>query len=288
MSKREHKREELFQHRVSAIRKCIELGRTLQKDYPEIADLYRNGMFQGEISDQLGTASHYGVSQKVAKNAVGYAITGSGEMWDLKPYGGLISEEERKNIAKQHKQRNNQILYEQHKGAHGRTLEQRIAHGHKGGTNAFAQNKGIHGRSLEQMRADGIKGGRSSYEQGKGIHAQTPEERKKIGLIGGEKVYKEGKGIHARTPEQMTKHGQMGGLKATISKGQVPWEDEEKQFVYGLSQNPDYQRGIRTDLEKINKEVNDRWHDGRKIRTNNAISIVIRRIKISLLEQDRS
>ena len=95
--------KELSGEQFGAITRGISLGRTLQEDHPEIADIY--GYYsQRDIPKMLEIQSEYGVGDNVAVNGVRYAIRGHEGSFGIEGYIGLISKEERKKIEKERKQ----------------------------------------------------------------------------------------------------------------------------------------------------------------------------------------
>ena len=115
-------------NQVRGITKSIELGRTLQEDYPEIAILYRNNTTQ-DIVERLDIQAAYGVNPEVARKGVQYAIAGHDGFSGKKAYPGLIGKRERKRIAQKHIEENGHKSYQERKGIHGRTLEEMQKHG---------------------------------------------------------------------------------------------------------------------------------------------------------------
>ena len=96
--------KELSTEQFGAITRGIELGRTLQKDHPEIAVIYGYHP-QTDISKMLDIQSEYGVSDEVARAGVHRAINGHEEGFGIESYVGLISdEEERERIGREHKE----------------------------------------------------------------------------------------------------------------------------------------------------------------------------------------
>ena len=97
--------EDLSPDQYSAIRRTIELGRTLTKERPEIAELYRKGNSLPTIMEELDIQSNYNVGENVAFNGVYRAITGHGGGFGLNSYEGLIpNPEEREILGKEHMQ----------------------------------------------------------------------------------------------------------------------------------------------------------------------------------------
>ena len=83
------------------------MGRILQRNHPEIAELYIGS--KGSLSkvvEKLDVQSKYDVFNSVAMTGVFYAINGHEEGFGIESYVGLISEEERKRIKEKHKNEN--------------------------------------------------------------------------------------------------------------------------------------------------------------------------------------
>jgi len=232
--------KEFSKEQVGAITRSIKLGRTLQKEHPEIADIY--GYYsQTDIPNMLDIQSKYSVGDSVARTGVFYAINGYEEGFGIEGYVGLITdEEELKRLGREHMVQGGQ------KG------------GQKGGLKLFEQRKGIHGRTAEQMSKDG----------------------REAGLIGGQTTYEQGIGVHGRTAEQHSEDS----LKGAIAKGQTPWDDEEKEFAYILSQEPEYQRGSRANNELIALELNILYHDCKEVRSTKAVQVQLTRYRKYLVD----
>ena len=83
----------LLNEQFGAISQSINLGRTLQKEHPEIADIY--GYYsQVDIPEMLDIQSKYGVGDDIAMNGVHFAIIGHEEGFGIESYVGLITDEE--------------------------------------------------------------------------------------------------------------------------------------------------------------------------------------------------
>lgn len=63
--------------------------------------------------------------------------------------------------------------------------------------------------------------------------------RSSNGKRNGLRVYKEGKGLFARTREQHREAGRKAGKKATLSKGETPWEEIELAALYRIAAEPE-------------------------------------------------
>lgn len=139
---RKLEREQLF-----ALFSEIKLGLTIQRDHPEIAGWWRNGVFVPEIVNHLGLCEQYGVTQKVAEESVRFSLSGHDGRAEPK-YGGLISdEEERAKIAQIHVVNNGVIngkyIRDKKLGVHGRSFAEMSAHGKEGGriSGAYIRDK---------------------------------------------------------------------------------------------------------------------------------------------------
>ena len=93
---------------ISDTKKSINLGRILQRNHPEIAELYIGS--KGSLSkvvEKLDIQSKYDVFNYVALDGVCYAIVGHEEGFRIEGYVGLITdEEERERIKEKHKNEN--------------------------------------------------------------------------------------------------------------------------------------------------------------------------------------
>jgi hypothetical protein len=97
---------ELTNEQFTAIRRSIDLGRTLREDIPEIGDLFREGNYLSTISEELNIISRYGVTDNVAMFGVHHAISGHDGSFNLDSYVGLIpDEDERKRLGRKQRQK---------------------------------------------------------------------------------------------------------------------------------------------------------------------------------------
>ena len=236
-----------------AIRRSGEVGKRLQEDFPEIADRYRNGMTQPEISLEYCIQELYDTtSRDVARIAISYALRG----YDFGgiSYPGLIeADEERRNIGLEHNRENGKAAYEMGKGIHGMTAEQQSEHSKA----LYEMGKGINGMTTEQRRENGRKNGKAAYEKGKGIHGLTAEQRSE------------------------------NSRKNVIARGLVPWvlaEETNEHYTfsevetaYRLAQCPEYRRGSLIKNAKIADELNVIFHNEGPVRKGIAVGIQLSR-----------
>ena len=219
---------ELTKEQITAIKRGVGLGRTLQKDYPEIADLYRQGYTLQKIVEKLDIKSHYNVSNNVACSGVHRAITGYHSNPKDGFYDGLMDDNERESISRKHIQKN----------------------GVKVGYMFLKERKGLFGITPKQLAEAGRKGGHKAgtklYREKRGIHGRTPEQHR----------------------EDSKKGARKGGLKSAIARGFVLWTEEELALAYQLSQQPKYQyhkgqyKG-KSNLIKIIEELTKRGYPRR-------------------------
>jgi len=269
----------LAPEQMSAIKKSKEVGIALAEDYPEIEDDYRNKMTRLAIVKKHMIMERYSISsEKVAVGAVHYALKELISKEELKELEimhrrqagqttykrgrGIHAQtpEERSRLGKIGGYKGGKIIYEQKIGIHGMTYEERAKLGKKSGQKNYEEGKGIFGLTREELVEIGKKGGRAAYEQKKGAHALPPEKLAEIRKKAGQTTYKRGRGIHTLTSEEKSKAGKMGGIKSVILRGQALWDDEQKETLFKLAQDPEnqYDTKFRTkspDFKKIQKKM---------------------------------
>lgn len=228
--------QDLNPQQYAAILRSIRLGRTLQIDHPNIAELYRQGDSQDGLVRKLNLEDNYGVTRFVAMTAIHYALKGHDKEFvgsDLSNYDGLMTAEEMEDLAKKH---NSASARELHK-----------------------QKKGMFGRDKQKHSQDSIHAGNITLEKRVGIHAQSNEEKKKAGLK---------------------------GLK---TQGNLPYSDEEIEYAYALTLNEEYQHSPESafgriigkpNMSLIASELNQKYHNGKQIRTVRAVEAAISRYKL--------
>lgn len=131
-------RKDLPVGQLLAIRRSLEVGVQLQRDFPEVAEDYRGGMSISKIVDKYNLSLKYGISKKIATQSVHRALRGyKGGFLRLDSYEGLIEESELEKLAREHWSRRGSeagtILYEKGLGIFSRTREQMIEDCKKGG-----------------------------------------------------------------------------------------------------------------------------------------------------------
>jgi len=242
--------KELSNEQNRAITRGIKLGRTLQKEHPEIAVMYGD-YSQGKISEMLDIQSNYAVSDSVAITGVRHAIGGHENSFGIEGYVGLIPDEgERKKLEEWHK----------------------VAGGKKSGQKTYEQGVGVHGRTPEQHSEDS----RNGYKNG--LANRTPEQHSEDSRNG----YKNG--LANRTPEQLSEDGRNGA----IARGQTLWTDDEKEFAYMLSQKQEYQhpKGSnnpgKPNNELIALELNMEFHNCDEVRSTPAVGVRLSKHRKSL------
>jgi hypothetical protein len=157
--------KELSNEQFGAIKRSINLGRTLQKEHPEIAVIYRY-YSQRDIPEMLDIQSEYGVGDGVARTGIRYAINGHEGSFGIEGYVGLITDEgEREWLGREHN----------------------VQSSRKAGRKKYEQRVGIHGRTAEQMSEDARKSAIA-----KGQTPWTDEEKEYAYMLSQEQEYQRG------------------------------------------------------------------------------------------------
>jgi len=90
---------------IIGIQRTAKLGRDLQETYPEIAELYADGMSVRQIALKLGLLQEYQQRLDRCARAVSYALHGWGGSKNIPAYSGMMTEEEILAISKEHRTR---------------------------------------------------------------------------------------------------------------------------------------------------------------------------------------
>ena len=226
---------------LGAIRLAAEIGDDIRKNYPEIAEEYRSGLTAPKLVARHGFDRRYGVSRQVAIDAVRNAIRGySGPCHDH--YDGLIADRsERENLAVAHNSQTGTELYEQKRGIHAMTREQKVAAGRKGG----------------------LIRGPLSYELRIGCHALSPEALRE----------------HCRRIAPLG--GKAGGAASVVARGLVPYTPAspgrvaEIEFAFRLAADPRYLGPVRANFRRMAEKVNEVFHAGNPYYTRTTLKIAL-------------
>ena len=132
--------------------------------------------------------------------------------------------------------------YEERKGIHSLTFDQRSEIGRRGGQKTYEEKIGIFSISVEERKEIGRKSGKKCYDEKKGIHAMTFEEKSKHSQKIGKKSYEEKKGIHAQSIEERKKLG-----KNTSSQ---KWMCNETGYISTPGGLSSYQKKRKIDTSK--------------------------------------
>jgi len=184
---------------MSAIELGISLGQKIQADFPEIGSLYKEGSTLSMLISKFNLVSYLGVNFKVAETAVYRALKGYDghiKILDLKPYLGLLSEEELTFFGKEHN------------------------------------------------RISGLEVAQKLMEEKRGIFSFTKEQQ-----------------------DEARKN-------SILACGNVPYSQEELNFIENLASNPQYQKGSLAKVAEIASEVNLKFHEGNDVRKPRSISKV--------------
>ena len=158
------------------------------------------------------------------------------------PYQGLIADRsERENLAFAHNRQTGKELYEQKRGIHALTHEQKVDAGRKGG----------------------LIRGPLSYRLRIGCHALPPE------------VLRE----HCRRIAPLG--GKAGGVASVVARGLVPYTPAtpgrvaEIEFAFRLATDPRYLGPVRANFRKIAEKVNEVFHAGNPRYTRTTLKIAL-------------
>jgi hypothetical protein len=231
----------LTSQQQGAIRLAAAVGHDMQKDHPEIAEEYRSGVTAPKLVARHGFDHRYGVNWRAVIGAVRNAIRGySGPYYD--PYQGLIANvSEREDLALAHNRQTGTALYEEKRGIHALTHEEKVDAGRKGGL--------IRGPLSHLLRI---------------IRRALPREelrepRRGIAALG----------------------GRTGGTASAVTKSRVryisaePGRVAEIEFANRLAADPRCLGPVRTDFKRIADEVNEAFHAGNPHYTRTTLKIAL-------------
>jgi len=126
-------------NKLGTIRRNIQLGKRLQREFPEIAEDYREGMFLADIAREYYFASMFGVKEDTARIIVRHAIKGHDGKYGVKSYQGLITDaSELERISSENDKRRAETA----------------------GKNSLRDKKGIHSQTDDERRKlclDGVR-----------------------------------------------------------------------------------------------------------------------------------
>jgi len=127
-------------YRMAAMIKSIKLGFKIQKDFPQVKDLYREYKPASVITKDLDLVNFYSTSKKICESAVCYALKGYDHEINvirdkIQSYTGLLSRKEFSEIAhgnlKQSAQKTGKQLRKDKKGVFGLSDQEKIDIGRK-------------------------------------------------------------------------------------------------------------------------------------------------------------
>ena len=230
-----------YLRKAIAIRRGYDLARTLQEKHPEIADLYRCGMFCSEIVIAFDIADRYNVTTSIAIGAVGVAIRGHRVGYRTDALEGLITDqEELSDLETNHHRVAGQLVgyksVEAHTGVHSLTKDQQIELGER----SVLQNKGIHSISDAERKRNGQ---RSAMKRG-----QVP-------WIEREPIYNTIDGVLRQVATRLSEEEYLIMLY------------NSKSYINKTGKN----KG-KEDILKIREIINETYHHGQTIRSRKAIS----------------
>jgi len=245
-----------------AIRESIKVAKALQEENHEIVEWYRAGESQNKIADRLDLINIYPISQGTAKLIVSLALRGYDGRFGGDDFQGLLDEEEAKELAKQHNIDTGKMTKYLGKGLFSLSKKQLSGIGKRVAEFQRIHGLGLYALSSEEKAEAGRKSGKMNYEEGKGIFSMSEAKRREArykGLLASGKT----PFVEREETETYTRFG-------------------EKEFMIMLAKSRHYQhfRG-RPNLASIADILNDKYHEGSKVRTKKAIGTELKRSRFS-------
>ena len=239
----------LSSEQLGAMKRSIRLGRQLQIDHPELLEMYKSKLTLQQIAEKIKVGAANGVTAEIAKVAVSYALRGHDGRFSIAAYAGMAPEEELDRMEREHRV----------EGYLRTGLTQYIDK-----ANATAKRKGV------------------------GIYSIPKECQRDLGRATGSvqgKLNRDNKiGIGALTRREL----KIASRKGVIARGNTPWfktnsdQPSERDFVSTLSKLTEYkhQNGSCKGMPNwklITEAVNQKYHQGKSIRTVEAVMKVSHR-----------
>jgi len=110
-----------------------DLGRRIQREHPEVVAMYRRLAPLSTIVHKLGLIDCYRANERIARNAIEYAIRGYHWGLDIASYEGLITDpEELDKIVSGYRKKIGRRLRRQKKGICGQSKEEQRKAGYAG------------------------------------------------------------------------------------------------------------------------------------------------------------
>lgn len=250
---------------IAAITLAGRIGKRLQKDRPELAELYRSGKTQPEIVEILNIKEEYEIkSSRIAISAVCFALIGFMGNPRCKAYSGLMDENELETLCREHRNANGEKMRDEKVGFFSLSEDEQRRNKQKAGRTAKSQRKGIFALTSEEIG----KNTRKAYEEGRNWWARLSLEQRREH---GKRLHKRGVGIHKLTSAEKRE----AAFKGLETLGITPWSQEEDSYLLDVLKSSDYVLTAgavkKRDYSRINEEVNKRFHNGHPTRTKNAI-----------------
>ena len=186
---------------VGAMILSVKIGLDLQKNHPELADIYRCGHTLDQIAEQLNVRLHYNVSSSVASTAVRRALRGYYERMHGN-YDGLLEDSEADKIAHDRKQQNGKRENKSKIGCFAITPKER----QKIGERMRHDGKGLYGLTHEEH----VRSGRSSAIS-RGLAPWSTREKKTAETLSKRSEYRQGsKVLSSRIAEELNRRYHYG------------------------------------------------------------------------------
>jgi hypothetical protein len=156
-------RAELTDPQKAAIRKMVDLGRTLISAFSSMGEKYRTGSTLEELAEKYNLMSLYGISKDTARNVVVLALRGYdgrfSDFTDTAPYSGLLTAEEYDKIAKKHVREGAENQARTGQGFHAKTIRDkaRLLAIQACGFTAWTDEEKLRAEELSQIHKKGSR-----------------------------------------------------------------------------------------------------------------------------------
>ncbi len=253
-------KDKLSPRQIAAINVAAKVGKLLQVEHPEIANLYREGHTRPEIVDLRGLNKVYGITPQNAVSAVCFALRGYDGNDRCEEYAGLLEESELATLCKEHRSESGEKMAAEGSGLFSLTQEETRANKSLGGKTTLAKKHGIFTLTPEQRGQNT----RQAYKEGKNWWAQLSHEER---VAHGKSLHERRVGIHKLDSEGK----RAAALKGMEVLGLIPWSPSEDEYLLGVLRSKEYTvlsgGMLKRDYTRIVTELNTKFHTGQSIRT---------------------
>jgi hypothetical protein len=92
-------------------------------------------------------------------------------------------------------------------------------------------------------------------------------------------LVQERRGLHGLDRDKLKEFA----LRSTLSRGLIPWTEEEREYAFSRSENYRTEEGIVYKL--LAADVNNQFHNGKSVRTEHSVKGAVRTLKIRKQER---